>query len=160
MGTATNGSGIAANASDVEPKDKLATAFMNPIDDNIDDSTFYPTCESSVHIKQDTDDYQHEVEIPEFEDDVLHENDEDTISYIITGDHCYNKPVFDTTIVEPLSPISSSSRSTPDVSTFSSDYGYESQNSPSSSISDMPLLNLDEFPFWDDPLTELFPSLA
>lgn len=176
MGAATPGSRV-TDSPDVKPNKLSTTAFKSsPIDnnDNIDDTTFYPTCEPFVcHIKQDldTDDYQQEVEISDLDDDMelLEEDSKSSvISSIISSDHSYNKPspIFDHTIIceEPLSPISStlsSSRSTPDVTTFASDYGYESQNSPSSSsIEDMPLINLDEFPFWDDPISELFPSLA
>lgn len=178
MGAATDGSRAVTDSADVRPN-KLTTAFSSiisnsdPIDDNIDDSTFYPTCEPFVvHIKQDldADDFENEVEISDFEDDTLDLLEDDSkssvISSIISSDHSYNKPspIYDTIICEePLSPISSSlsSRSTPDVATFTPDYGYESQNSPSSSsIEEMPLINLDEFPFWDDPISELFPSLA
>lgn len=176
MGTATAGGRI-TDSSDVKPN-KLVTALKinrnstTPIEDNIDE-TFYPTCEPFVcHIKQDldTDEFQQEVEISDYEEESLDIFDsEDTkegiISSIVTCDHSYNKPspIFETIISdEPMSPISStlSSRSTPDVATVASDYGYESQNSPSSSIDDISLINLDEFPFWDDPISELFPSLA
>lgn len=174
MGAATDG-GRTTDSPDVKPN-KLVTALdsnSNPIDDNIDDSTFYPTCEPfECHIKQDldTDEYQQEVEISDFEEeslDLLDSEDSKScvISSIINSDHSYNKPspIYENTICEePLSPLSStlSSRSSPDVATIASDYGYESQNSPSSSIEDIPLINLDEFPFWDDPISELFPSLA
>lgn len=156
MGTATDGSRI-TDSVDVKPK-ILETALPIESDDNINDSTFYPTCELHGNIKQDldADDIQQEIEISDLEDDT-DDSTSSVISSIINNDHSYNKPspIF---CEEPLSPLSSS-RSTPDTANVS-DYGYESQNSPSSCIEDMPLINLDEFPFWDDPISELFPSLA
>lgn len=181
MGTTTNGSRRTTNDFDVKPKSQsIRTAFKSEIPiETTDEPTFYPTtCEDSQIISQnlikqdlDPDDFiQHEIEISDLEDDTLYEEEvEESQSLVISNDfsndHSYNKPspIFDTIICEePLSPISSSSsRDCPDVTTTLSDYGYESQNSPSaSSIEDMPLINLDEFPFWDDPITELFPSLA
>lgn len=107
---------------------------------------------------------QNEVEISDIETE---EDDADSIISAFSNDHNYNM----SPVVEPVSPISSTTdRATPDT-VHTLDAGYESQLSPTSSLSeieDMPIVNLDEFAFWNDlsgdltsdPISDLFPGLV
>lgn len=107
---------------------------------------------------------QNEVEISDLEED---EDDADSVVTAFSNDHNYNM----SPIAEPVSPISSTTdRSTPDT-IHTADIGYESQLSPTSTssfseIEDMPMVNLDMFPMWNDdafsfdPISELFPTLV
>jgi len=84
----------------------------------------------------------------EYDDD---ECDTESMTSAFSNDHNYN--------MSPASRISS-----PETC-HTSDPGYESQNSPRSTldIDEMPIINLDEFGLWNDisdPITELFPSLV
>lgn len=152
---------------DVKP---LITSAIDSNISDCNDTTFYPTYDKKnvEQYKKEIDDVeeylieipnatdiQQEVEISENE----YDSDEDHSSIIsgLSNDHNYNM----SPIVEPLSPISnSSSRASPDTCLASSDHGYDSQPSPtpSTSFDEMPLLDLDRF--WDDPILELFPTLA
>jgi len=178
MGTTTND-----NDDDIKRRTNLDVKPFNisAIEDcNYSDNTFYSTYDDSVLKQQKQQQHHHiiskhdigetvfefhmndneiqqEVEISDPE----YDSDEDKSSIIsgLSNDHNYNM----LPVVEPLSPISSS-RSTPDSWRQAiTDLGYESQLSPTSSTltDDLPpLIDLDQFPFWDDSISELFPTLA
>jgi hypothetical protein len=170
MGTSAN----VKSRSNLDVKPLITSAIDSNNINDCNDTTFYPTydeknVEQYKNIKTEvvdeylieipnSSDIQQEIEISENE----YDSDEDQSSIIsgLSNDHNYNM----SPIVEPLSPISnsSSSRATPDTCLASSDHGYDSQPSPtpstSTSFDEMPLLDLDRF--WDDPILELFPTLA
>lgn len=111
---------------------------------------------------------ENEVEISDLEEEE-DEDDADSVVTAFSNDHNYNM----SPITEPVSPISSTTdRSTPDT-IHTTDIGYESQLSPTSTSSfseleDMPMVDLDLFPMWNDlsdtfcidPISELFPALV
>lgn len=116
------------------------------------DGTFYDdSYDDSISVGASNDNKKEEA----FDEDLsdLEYDDEDdnaSITSAFSNDHNYN--------MSPASRISS-----PETC-HTSDPGYESQNSPRSTIGDeMPIINLDEFGLWNDitdPITELFPSLV
>lgn len=175
MGTTTNGKYLDVK----EAKQELAEEEEN--ENNDSNATFYETYDdtkevpikiplvtppsNTIHLLE-GEEVQNEVEISDLDTD---EDDADSVVSAFSNDHNYNM----SPIVEPVSPISSTTdRSTPDtINTM--DHGYESQLSPTSTgsyseIEDMPMVNLDDFPLWNDlaedfsidPISELFPSLV
>lgn len=121
------------------------------------DESFYST-NCSLDIKPPVDTLNDIETISDLEQDYDSDEDKASIISALTNDHNYNMAP----IIEPVSPLSStSSRSTPDATHMLSDCGYESQTSPTPSFpDDMSYFDLDNINIWDDPITELFPSLV